>query len=70
MFAYAMNNFVTRLSDTHRHDQQRHHIEQHKVNHVEQLGVEHLAIQHTDLLLLPVLGVNVLDGLAEDKFGR
>lgn len=70
MFAYAMNNFVTRHSDTHRHDQQRHHIEQHKVNHVEQLGVEHLAIQHTDLLLLPVLGVNVLDGLAEDKFGR
>lgn len=61
---------LIRITYTHRHHQQWHHIEQHKVNHVEQLGVEHLTIQHTNLLLLPILGVNVLNGLAEDKFGR
>lgn len=55
---------------TYRHHQERHNVEEHEVNHVQQLGVEHLTVQDTYLLLLPVLRVDVLNGLAENKLGR
>lgn len=64
-------NFKLRIiCYTYRHHQERHNVEKHKVNHVQQLGVEHLTVQDTYLLLLPVLRVDVLNGLAENKLGR